>query len=194
MIGCRLCLQHVIHCISSEDAGVFLRLHRAAHMILDSEDHFVVALSGQNQEDREFIVELMQYLLIHDGLAYESSDNVIGMGRAARLHGPARLRHISPEALMGMSPSDVRGRGNSLLKGILQLMKLVCGCAKLIHHHSGECGFGVRCKHQFAFSHQVCASETLPACASRRSLDQGWWLRRLRCGRSVVWRRLTVAF
>ena len=94
----------------------------------------------------------MQYLLIHDGLAYEGSDNVIGMGRAARLHGPARLRHISPEALMGMSPSYVRGRCNSLLKGILQFTKLVCGCAKLIHHQSGECGFGVRCKHQVALA------------------------------------------
>ena len=75
--------------------GYFLRLHRAAHDILDDEANFTVLdFGGPTAAERDFTAEVMQYLLCHDGLAYESSDNVRGMGC---VYSECKLRHMKPE-------------------------------------------------------------------------------------------------
>ena len=145
--------------------GYFLRLHRAAHDILDNEANFMVlAMGGPTTGEREFTAQVMQYLVAHDGLVYESSDNVRGMGRAYP-DDACKLRDVTPEGLLHMDPSDVV-RGAIVLRAILNFMVLVSGSlfsGKLIHYHSRLCGFGANCKHAVALAIRNLFLRVLPA-------------------------------
>ena len=104
--------------------------------------------------------------MVHDGLAYESSDNVRGMGRAYS-DDACKLRDVTPEGLLHMDPSDVvRGKGATVLRAILNFMVLVSGSlfsGKLIHYHSRLCGFGANCKHAVALAIRNLFLRVLPA-------------------------------
>lgn len=151
--------------------GYFLRLHRAAREVLDCENTFAVAHVGSHSRaDQEFAAEVAHYLLVHDGLAYESSDNVVGMGRAHREDASNKLRRLTPEDLLAMDVEELqrsgRSRGQTALIACLKFMRLVTGPLQgqvVVHHHSELCGWGATCKEQVSLAIRNFLLRHLPA-------------------------------
>lgn len=150
----------------------FLRLHIAADSILRS-DRFRVFAAGAaagviSDATRAFMAEVMQYIVVHSGMAHESSDNVIGMGRAFQ---ESTTSHLAPEEVLQLADEALvkfARTGKWGLRGIMLdvvcFMSLVTGAPwgdTIDHRCSAACG-GEGCRQKVAIAFRNLLLRRLP--------------------------------
>ena len=129
-VGCHIISKMYSMALALRTCGYFMRLHHATLPVVSAKLLLLPGPAEPNLESRRHMAEVMQYILANSGHDHESSDNVIGMGRAHAERSES-LHALDPETLMN-DPSvcrrlAARARGGQLLLAILDFMALSHG-------------------------------------------------------------------